>query len=166
MSPDDDDDDDDVFDLEKMYEVLRSRREHVDEEFGDSETLFNVLDAKRRRGNRLGTYVLDEHGNPKPEPDLMAWGLWMEHHNEERIVAHDRDEGRNSSEETRISVSTVFIGVDHSWNPNGPPLLYETMVFNGELNDTQMRYATREEALAGHQIICNAVMQTLPKRDE
>lgn len=29
-------------------------------------------------------------------------------------------------------VSTVFLGLDHSWTPGGPPLVFETMVFGGQ----------------------------------
>jgi hypothetical protein len=47
-------------------------------------------------------------------------------------------------------VSTVYLGVDHSFG-NGPPLLYETMVFGcGKHDKYQRRYSTQEEALAGH----------------
>ena len=45
-------------------------------------------------------------------------------------------------------VSTVFLGLDHEWNPNHPPLLFETMVFP----DCEVceRYSTWEQAVAGH----------------
>lgn len=49
-----------------------------------------------------------------------------------------------------VAVSTVFLGIDHQ-HFRGPPLLFETMVFNdyGE-NGTQERYSTWDEAEAGH----------------
>ena len=46
-------------------------------------------------------------------------------------------------------VSTVFLGIDHNWG-DGPPVLYETMVFGGPLDEEQVRYCTRAEAAAGH----------------
>lgn len=48
-------------------------------------------------------------------------------------------------------VSTVFLGLDHSfWE--GPPLIFETMVFGpGNWSDfDQDRYSTEEQAKAGH----------------
>lgn len=45
-------------------------------------------------------------------------------------------------------VSTVYLGLDHRYG-YGPPLIYETIVFNPDEVDMQ-RYSTREEALAGH----------------
>lgn len=46
-------------------------------------------------------------------------------------------------------ISTVFLGLDHSWN-GGPPVVFETMVFGGPLDEEQDRYCTRAEAEAGH----------------
>lgn len=50
-----------------------------------------------------------------------------------------------------ITVSTVFLGVDHGINSDHP-LWFETMVFgdDGRLEDWTERYATWEEAEAGH----------------
>ncbi len=48
-------------------------------------------------------------------------------------------------------VSTVFLGLDHQYG-DGPPLVFETMVFEGEgFGDLYCeRYATWEDAEAGH----------------
>ena len=49
-------------------------------------------------------------------------------------------------------VSTVWLGLDHSYR-NGPPLIFETMVFpkEGDYGDLDMdRYSTEEEAIKGH----------------
>ena len=43
----------------------------------------------------------------------------------------------------------VFLGLDHQYG-EGPPVLFETMVFGGELDQEQVRYHTWEEAAAGH----------------
>lgn len=45
-------------------------------------------------------------------------------------------------------ISTVWLGV---FLGDGPPLIYETMVFNGPLNNARERYATEEAAQAGHE---------------
>jgi hypothetical protein len=56
-------------------------------------------------------------------------------------------------------VSTVWLGLNHNWNPDSPPLVFETMVFdNGEGPSDRMRwrdlecsrYPTEVAALAGH----------------
>ena len=47
-------------------------------------------------------------------------------------------------------MSTVFLGLNHAVSENGPPLLFETMVFGGQLDSEQERYTTWEEAELGH----------------
>lgn len=54
-------------------------------------------------------------------------------------------------------VSTVWLGIDHSFG-SGPPLIFETMVFNSDgKKDGRLgseldceRYSTEAEAIAGH----------------
>ena len=46
-------------------------------------------------------------------------------------------------------VSTVFLCIDHNWS-EGPPLLFETMVFGGSLDNYCERYCTWEDAERGH----------------
>ena len=53
-----------------------------------------------------------------------------------------------------IWVSTVFLGLDHSYNPDGPPILFETMIFGGPHNEYQERYSTWDEAIEGHERAC------------
>ncbi len=49
-------------------------------------------------------------------------------------------------------VSTVFLGIDHSFMNEGKPLLFETMLFsdNKDLDGRQWRYTTWDEAVEGH----------------
>jgi hypothetical protein len=51
-----------------------------------------------------------------------------------------------------IQVSTVFLGMDHSFGDDGPPILFETMIFGGALDGYQERYSTWEEAEEGHRL--------------
>ncbi len=83
-------------------------------------------------------YIL-EGKKPIPEPDLMAWGRWFE--------AADRYVGKTDVGE--VHISTVFLGLNHCFG-EGPPVLFETMVFGGDLDQEQERYTTWDEAEAGH----------------
>lgn len=61
--------------------------------------------------------------------------------------------GKTTIPENGARVSTVFLGLDHNFGSGGPPILWETMIFNVETEDGyqfQERYSTREEAIAGH----------------
>lgn len=48
-----------------------------------------------------------------------------------------------------ISVSTVWLGLDHSFGDTGP-LIFETMVFGGRFDGECERYETEEDAVEGH----------------
>lgn len=84
-------------------------------------------------------YILDGK-TPVGTDDLMAWSLFFEN-SAHRTVAVTQFPGGY--------VSTVFLGLDHNWGP-GPPLLFETMIFGGPHDEYQDRYATWDEADAGH----------------
>lgn len=73
-----------------------------------------------------GRYILNERGNPVKEPDLMKWAKWFE-----KSERHVGDETIGKSR-----VSTVFLGLDHSFG-DSPPVLWETMVFSGTLDGEQ-----------------------------
>ena len=74
-----------------------------------------------------------------------------------RAIEHaDRTVARDQIGE--VLVSTVFLALDHQYG-NGPPLLYETMVFvDGESGEWQWRYHTRESAEIGHRRVLEAVL--------
>ncbi len=89
----------------------------------------------------MNKYILDGH-TPVVEPDLLTWGRWFNDGERRRVADSEPVKG--------VRVSTVFLGLDHSFGSEGPPLLFETMIFGGEHNDYQDRYATWDEAVAGH----------------
>lgn len=89
----------------------------------------------------LTMYVLDENGQPRHAKTLREWGEFFEKPNSRR-VAEDHLPGG-------VWVSTVFLAMDHSWG-DGPPVLWETMVFGGPLDGEEERYISRESALQGH----------------
>ena len=59
-----------------------------------------------------------------------------------------------------ITVSTVFLMLDHS-HADGPPILFETMIFGGEHDMYQDRYSTWDEAVEGHQVALDLVQNNL-----
>lgn len=114
-----------------------------------------------------GRYVLDENGDPQPMPNLLTWAEWYEHRKERTddwIVA--------KTKVGDVEVSTVFLALDHNHTGVGPPILFETMCFAGkrgeEFGDEEFfdRYATREEAKAGHERIVERVRQATAKPEQ
>lgn len=99
----------------------------------------------------LGLYILDGQ-TPVEEPDLLKWGEWME-----GADRHVRDTFRDD-----VRVSTVFLGLDHSYG-DGPPILFETMVFiGGNGGGEQERYCTWAEAEEGHANMVAKIFKATP----
>ncbi len=86
-------------------------------------------------------FILNDEGNPVPEPDLILWGL--------SLSGPGTRVGEDHIGKSRIS--TVFLGLDHNFTRHGPPILWETMVFGGVLDEELDRCSgTREQAEAMH----------------
>lgn len=77
---------------------------------------------------------------PVPADDLLEWAKWYE----------TADRTVSKTERPGYTVSTVFLGLDHRYLGDGPPLLFETMIFGGNHDQYQSRCSTWEEAEAMH----------------
>lgn len=88
-------------------------------------------------------YILNEKNLPV-EADLLTWGKWFEQNFQKRVVA--------KTYMPEFEVSTVFLGLNHNWNDEGTPHIYETMVFPiGTYDDIHCnRYPACSYALEGH----------------
>ena len=82
----------------------------------------------------------DRHGKPMT---LIEWASALE--GERRV---------DVTEVNGLTVSTVWLGLDHNFG-HGPPLIFETMVFerDEERDGYAERYATLAAAEAGHRTI-------------
>lgn len=99
-------------------------------------------------------YILEGYDNtPIPITDSVKWGKWME---------RQKGTTRRRVGLTKVGiywVSTTFLGMDHNIYDEGPPLLFETMIFESEnlsaaVRDAlnyQERYPTWELAEVGHE---------------
>lgn len=61
-------------------------------------------------------------------------------------------------------VSTVFLGLDHNWG-EGPPLVFETMVFRDGNGDDCQRYSTWLQAMEGHRKVCASLTSGLTREE-
>lgn len=97
----------------------------------------------------------DMDGQPM---SLEAWAAMLNDIDTRQLALDELPNGQR--------VSTVWLGLDHSFG-NGPPLIFETMVFGGRYpRDLDgERYATRDEALSGHARIV-ARWYSLPRLDQ
>lgn len=94
-------------------------------------------------------YILKADGTCVLEPDIMKWATQFK--NVDRRIAQDQI--------GPAMISTVFLGTDHRFGEGGPPILFETMVFGGPLDEEQERYISRDEAVVGH----NAMIMRVQK---
>lgn len=86
---------------------------------------------------------------------ISEWARWCTAEREAGRSQHVADE----YPEPGLRVSTVFLGQDESGFGVGPPLLFETMVFDerGRVRGGAIRYATWDDAEAGHKRIVAAL---------
>lgn len=90
-------------------------------------------------------------------PSALLWAVWFQF--ADRHVAQTQVKG--------LKVSTVFLGINHQFQPDESPLLFETMVFSelSDVLDIQVRYSTWEEAITGHKEIVDRLTSSLPSME-
>jgi len=92
-------------------------------------------------------YILDENNKPI-KSTIVDCGNWLDENPERKAVKQEHIDD--------VFVSTVFLGLDHAWDSD-TPILWETMIFGGEHDQYQDRYASYEDALEGHKTALNLV---------
>lgn len=87
-------------------------------------------------------YILDKNNNPVEVEDVIEWARSFDR--ETRVV-------KKTTTSHNHFVSTVFLGLDHSW-VEGVVHLFETMIFSEDkdVDEYQERYSTWQEAEEGH----------------
>jgi len=101
-------------------------------------------------------YDLDEEKNVVPLPE----GKYPDFSKSNRVV----NQTNLSEKGEEVLVSTVFLGLDHSFglNKEKGPLIFETMIFGGRYDQYQMRYHTYKEAQEAHY----KIVDCLKKKDD
>jgi hypothetical protein len=111
------------------------------------------------KGSRYyGRYVLIGE-TPFEEPDLRRWGDWFER------ATRDGSRQIGNDKVGEATISTVFLGIDHNYYSDGLPVLFETMIFGGDLDNHTERWRSYREALRGHEMIVHAMRTGLPMPD-
>lgn len=89
-------------------------------------------------------WILDRNNQPIPCDDVIEWGKWYQaaSMSGRRFVA--------KTDLGHCEVSTVFLGVDYQFG-DGPPLLFETMVFGLAMDQETRRCSTWQEAVEQHE---------------
>ena len=80
----------------------------------------------------------DREGRPLDDP--MKWA---------KLFSDPKYKVLQKTETRGAVVSTVWLGLDHGWG-EGPPIIFETIVFGGRCDGEMWRYSTEEQARLGH----------------
>lgn len=92
----------------------------------------------------MNLYILSSNHDIIRCYDEKIWLKWFEYSN--KTICTTTDKG--------ITVSTVFLGIDHNFS-KGLPILFETMIFRDDDEyELIQRHSTYEEAKIGHENIC------------
>jgi len=95
----------------------------------------------------MDQYVLE--GKTPVRVDFYEFIKWTDEQHEARPSHKHVD----STTKDGVRVSTIFMGLDHSWG-GGVPVLFETMIFGGEHDGYQERCSTWAQAEAMHKAAC------------
>lgn len=91
-------------------------------------------------------YILEDR-IPVAVSDIFIWSEWFNNADNRRVAVTVID---------GVTVSTVFLGVAHSFRM-GKPLLFETIVFGGRLDGVQRRCGSWQEAEQQHRAYLSSV---------
>lgn len=101
----------------------------------------------------MGTSYFDREGN---SITVEKWATLFEDMDYRRIDHY---------QEGGYEVSTIWLGLDHSWDPEAPPIIFETLVITGiDEEELMYRYSTELEARAGHAEIVS-MLESVPLED-
>lgn len=111
-----------------------------------------------------GYYILNDDNRPVQVGGVLEWARWME---EQRTHDWTRLYTRTRIAHPRGAwwVSTAYLGLDHRFWGDGPPILWETMLFSDRKDaddrrqwcDFQERYCTHAGAMLGHALVVRQV---------
>jgi hypothetical protein len=97
-------------------------------------------------------FKLDSDNNPIPCSEVFEYEEWFMKHGTTVAQTKFLD-----TKNININVSTVFLGLDHSYNST-VPILWETMVFGGPFDQQSVQYSSFKDALKGHNIVVDGII--------
>lgn len=102
--------------------------------------------------------LVDKLAVPVSTSEHMAWVTSHPQGGSVHVCESEFTDGQET-----VRVSTVFLmGINHRWMENEEPLLFETMVFGGNMTDSKWRYSTWEQAEDGHRSVLEQLFREMP----
>lgn len=142
-------------DEEFLFQVMAHNREtfiKIEESYQERRAQSPWLNTEM--GKRLKTRYCDWDSRP-----IHQWEYHFKHTYFPKHVGQDTING--------WYISTIWMGLDHSFWKDGDPIIFETMIFkddesfpdNEEIKDYQERYSYLKEAEEGHKQACQRVRE-------
>jgi hypothetical protein len=99
----------------------------------------------------------DRNGKPLTSEEWLELMRSPGYQDMKRVMTDEKD---------GIFCSTVWLCLNHQYSRRGPPLIFETMVFDRTSRHPwaegyMARYSTLEEAIAGHKAVWAAIKRAL-----
>ena len=92
----------------------------------------------------MGRYYILRDGEVIEEPDYTKWSAWFESaYKNVELIAESRLGGS--------TVSTRFLALSMTLAQDSPPMLFETTVNGGWLDNQRERFSSLDEANTGHE---------------
>jgi hypothetical protein len=92
----------------------------------------------------MGRYYILRDGEVIEEPDYTKWSAWFDSaFKDVELIAESRLGGS--------TVSTRFLALSMTLAKDSPPMVFETMVNGGWLDNERERFSSLLEATAGHE---------------
>jgi hypothetical protein len=91
----------------------------------------------------MSRYFILRDGEVIEEPDYSTWSAWYESSFKDVELIAEDDLGGSV-------VTTRFLSMAMSLAQNSPPMIFETVVRGGWMDNEKERFATLQEAMTGH----------------
>ena len=123
-------------------------------------------------------FVIGKDGKPK-RVEMMEWAKGLNQRKPGTGMGNNvlRTEFKNKRKENVILISTIFLGMDHSFSLGTKPVLWETMIFCKSAlvktklrdlgifryDDYQERYDSQAKAIKEHKQIADIIKKHFPQ---
>lgn len=102
----------------------------------------------------MSYYILNADNQPVRCPNCRSYTEWVRLNEGWSVVQQEDIPSAGGT----VRVSTVFLGIDHNHSREGPPILWETMIFGSTLDGESQRYSSHADAVRGHAEMVSAVL--------
>ncbi len=146
--------------IQKWHRRIRLWQGHDWEKWQESERLWmrdcvrcGISQTTSKRFGHLLTWWKEDVGETR-----MKQNFWRLSHtgpvpcSAEEWEKHNADMSRRIGHDViaRVMISTIFMGINTQADEDGPPLLYETLIFDPATGRREESYATATQAREGH----------------